>query len=361
MKFCVYCGKEIPNQAKFCVYCGQQQPKGSIREDSQPVSSKSEGIYDMATGKLNSYTGGHGSVHVNLTEMFSEVFEHHTSEEAEKIFIAGTKYTTPDLDDTSDNWTKPWLFFRVLSYFSLILVVLLGAAYLLGGVMAVPGVMIVSALAVPFSAVIFYFECNAFQNISIFTVMKIYFIGGALSLLATMFLYQFAIYSNSGEVGLWSASVIGFVEELGKLIVIIYFVNKIKTNYILNGILIGGSVGAGFATFETAGYIYYSGDSYIITALLRAVTAIGSHLVWAAITGGAIMLLKKMGTNISFEELFDSHFLIFFGLSIFLHAMWDWTFIGWVKYIFLITVAWIILFVLMNAGINQVHALKSQS
>ena len=122
MKFCVYCGERIPNQARFCVYCGKQQPEDSIKKDSQPIQNESEGIYDMATGKLNSYTGGHGSVHVNLSEMFSDVFNTHTSEEAEKIFIAGTKYTTPKFDDVSDNWTKPWLFFRVLSYFSIILV-----------------------------------------------------------------------------------------------------------------------------------------------------------------------------------------------------------------------------------------------
>lgn len=360
MKFCVYCGNQLPVEASFCTKCGKQQPTSTQQQQGIPnYQIKHEGLYDMATGKLNSYTGGKGSVRINLKMLFSEVFKKHSSDEAEQIFIAGTHYTTPKMEDVSEEWAKPWLFSRVLSYFLIVFAILIASAYVFGGVLAVPGLMLVSALAVPFSAVVFYFEFNAYRNISIFTIIKIYFIGGAFSLLATMLLYQFAIYSDSNGINLWSAFVIGFVEEVGKMIIILYFLNRLQNNFILNGILIGGAVGAGFATFETAGYIFYSGNAYLETAVLRALTAIGGHLVWAAITGGALMLVKQYGRKIDATEIFSGRFWIFFGLSIFLHAMWDWsTPFALLKLVILIIAAWIVLFVLMNAGINQVKTFK---
>lgn len=416
MKFCIYCGNKLADGATFCTKCGKKQPTESqasnqaqqqtdqinqqqsqqsfqqqqqdfrknyeqqygqagSQNDGQPNDRPNnqqfnqqfnqqqmpnhEGLYDMATGKLNSLTGNKGSVRVSLKILFSDVFKSHSSGEAEKIFIAGTHYTTPSMNDVSEQWAKPWLFSRVLMYFMIVFAALIAAAYIFGGVIAVPGLMLVSSIAVPFSAVIFYFECNAFRNISIFNVMKIFFIGGAFSLLITMFIYQFTMQSNSEEISLLGAFVIGLVEELGKMIIIYYFITKLRNNFILNGILIGGSVGAGFASFETLGYIFYSQNAYLETAILRAFTAVGGHLVWAAITGGALMLVKKYGQHLDVSELFTGQFMAFFGISVALHALWDWSFIdGWLKYIALTIIAWIVLFVLMNAGINQVRAIK---
>ena len=360
MKFCVNCGSQLPNDAAFCNQCGAQQPFGAPNTSAPQNQNKKDDIYDLATGKLNSLTGGNGSVRINLKILFSEVFKHHSSEEAERIFIAGTHYTTPKMEEVSENLSKPWLFSRVLAYFMLVFAILIMAAYIFGGQLAVPGLMLVAALAVPFSAVVFYFECNAFKNISIFTVIKIYFIGGAVSLLATMILYQFALYSDDNSISLWSALVIGAVEEIGKMAIVYYFINRLQNNFILNGILIGGAVGAGFASFETAGYIVYSGNEYLYTAIIRALTAIGGHLVWAAITGGALMLVKKYGQQLDSSEIFSSRFLSFFGMSIVLHALWDWTLPFEIpKMIILIVIAWIILFVLMNAGINQIRSIKT--
>ncbi|MCH4009380.1 PrsW family intramembrane metalloprotease [Companilactobacillus sp.] len=371
MKFCVYCGNKIPESSSFCPHCGQQQPKVQRTyqhvDNNQPMYNQSiypvhrDDLFDKITSKLNSYTGGSGSVRINLKVLFSEVFKKHSNEDAEKIFIAGTHFTTPNMKDVSEEWAKPWLFSRILAYFMVVFGVLIVADFLFGGQLALPGLILVAATAVPFSAVIFYFEFNAFRNISIFTVTKIFFVGGAFSLLVTMFIYQFAIFNEKTSIGIGSALLIGIIEELGKMIIIFYFINRVSNNFILNGILIGGAVGAGFATFETAGYILYSGKYFLITAIVRALTAIGGHLVWAAITGGALMLVKKYGEKLQVSDLFEARFVIFFGLSIILHALWDVTVpFGWLKYIPLIIIAWIILFVLMNAGINQIRDIKHQ-
>lgn len=356
MKYCTNCGTQLDSDARFCTKCGHEQ-----QDFHNEQTLKREGLYDMATTKLNSFTGGKGSVHVNLRELFSDVWKAHSREESEQIFIAGTSYTTPDISDVSDEWIKPWLFSRVLSYFLLVFAMLIFAGYALGGELVIPGLMMVSAMAVPFSLVILFFEFNVFKNISIVQVVRIFALGGVLSIIVSLLLYNFYFSPNSNEISLTSGLIIGVFEESSKMIIALYFINQLKSNYILNGILIGGTVGAGFATFETAGYIFFSGNAYLLTAIVRALTAIGSHAVWTAIVGGALMFLRKPGKNISLGDIFNTQFIVFFALCILLHALWDWSLIGWFKYIVLIIVAWIILFILINAGISQVHAIKVQS
>ena len=65
---------------------------------------------------------------------------------------------------------------------------------------------------------------------------------------------------------------IGLVEELAKAVIVAVFLFKIKkSNYILDGLLIGAAVGAGFAAFETAGYILRFGLNSGLEAMLEII------------------------------------------------------------------------------------------
>ena len=84
----------------------------------------------------------------------------------------------------------------------------------------------IGALLVPISGLIFFFESNAFKNISIFDVMRMFFIGGVLSLISTMILYQFVTFSTEsqyyGIMTITDAFIVGFVEELEKQLLLFY-------------------------------------------------------------------------------------------------------------------------------------------
>lgn len=372
MKYCPHCGNPVRETAKFCPSCGQalnNTGQAVTTPGSNSENNQIKGFYDSATAKLSHYTGEEGAVKVNIGDLFSEVFKHHTKDEANSIFIAGTKTTTPALADVSDEWAKPWLFSRILLGFLLAFAALLYMADSFDNSNAIPGLIMVGAFAVPFSGLVFFFEANAFKDISLFEIVKVFFIGGIFSLVVTLFLYQFVSFSAANQIfgvlTLKDSLAIGLVEELGKVLIVSYFISQLDVRHILDGILIGAAVGAGFAAFETAGYIYNAGTNDLVAvAILRGWSAIGGHLVWAAIAGGAIMIVKR-DQPFKFSQLLDTRFLVFFILAVLMHATWDWdvTVLGsdYLKLILLIVLAWIVVFVLMNAGLKEISHLKQQT
>ena len=371
MQVCPHCGHSVPATAKFCPVCGRPLPTPTQTTAATGAGPKKQprrqSLYDDATARLNHYAGEEGAVKVNLKDLFSAVFQHHTKAEAESIFIAGTETTTPPLDALSAAWVKPWLFSRILLGFLLAFIALLFMAVEFQNPNAIPGLILVGAFAVPVSGLVFFFEANAFQDISLYEVMRVFFIGGIFALIATVFLYQFVSFSQTnqmtGMLTLGDSLSIGVVEELGKLVITCYFINQLRIRHILGGLLIGAAVGAGFAAFETAGYIYRSGNLLVEVAVLRGWSAIGGHLVWAAIAGGAVMVVKR-AKPLRLTDLFDTRFLVFFGLAILLHAAWDWDIgiIGpYFKLLLLIIAAWIIVFVLMSAGLKEVTHLQQRA
>ena len=236
---------------------------------------------------------------------------------------------------------------------------------------AIPGLIFIGALTVPLSGLFFFYESNAFKNISIFEVIIMFFIGGVFSLLSTMVLYRFVVFSDQferfGSLTFFDAFLVGLVEETGKALIIVYFVNKLKTNKILNGLLIGAAIGAGFAVFESAGYIlnFALGENVPLLDIVftRAWTAIGGHLVWSAIVGAAIVIAKEQH-GFEFKDIFDKRFLIFFLSAVVLHGIWDTslTVLGsdTLKIFILIVIVWILVFILMGAGLKQVNLLQKE-
>ena len=374
MKFCHHCGNQLSEHAKFCGSCGNAlvlPTQGNTENIHQPevaYSSISKSVFQTATEKINKYTGETGSVDIQFKDLFSEVSKPHSNEEAEEIFSIGTRATTPKLEDVSDSWAKPWLFSKIFMMFAIGFAGLYYAVVDLESGYAIPGLIFFGAFAVPFSTLIFFFESNMYQNISIYETIKIFFIGGVFSIVITLLLYEmFPLSLDSYYYGVLTTSdaiLIGLVEEAGKLLLLIYFVKKYNTKYILNGLLIGAAIGAGFAAFETSGYILENMmyGEFLAVTFLRGISSIGSHLAWTAIVGGALVMVKS-GGDFTFSHLANQRFLFFFGSSIALHAVWDMEvpFVSnvYIKLAILITLAWLEILTLMNAGLREITTIKT--
>ena len=385
--FCLWCGAKVESGDRFCPECGRslsqggpgpQQNAGWQNAGQQSAGQAGGGftkdefisMSKSGVGKfvdaINDMTGQEGKTDIRLRELVSEVFRRHTVEEREELFISGTKKTTPAPENMTADWPHPWLFARIFLMFLVVFAGLLVMILQFSNTNAIPGAMFIGALIVPFSLVIFFWETNIPRNISIFDVVSIFFIGGVMSLIFTLILYG---YIYVGELNYTGAILVGIVEEVGKIVVAGHYVKKRNTSYILNGLLLGACVGAGFAVFETAGYAFsallYGGIPNMIDVLiLRGALAIGGHTLWAAISTAGLVIAK--GERPFDRKMYlDPKFLKFLLLVIALHAVWDMPItlgqsvylVQWV----LCAVAVVIVLVLLSSGLRQVSAVSERA
>lgn len=348
------------------------------------------------TAAINRLAGGEGEVNINLKDTFSDVFKRHSRKEADRIFISGTTFTTPRESDIAATWPRPWLFSRILVFFIATYALLYFVQSANEIVPSYVGLIFVGALAVPFSTLIFFFECNAPRNIGFWSVLQMFFIGGILSLIATMLLNRF---TAAVSVGWFSPLMTGIVEELAKLAALAVFVKILRPRYILNGLLIGGAIGVGFAVFETAGYgfnamleqlndlsttskgLYYISQrspELIIQKygfpdmnsmlIQRGWMSIGGHVAWAAISGAALLIAMNRD-KLQPRHFLDKRFLSLFWIPIVLHTAWNQSLIPQIGgiaffssnqyHLILIVLAWTVLFVIINSGLQQIGRLQT--
>ena len=367
--FCKYCGSQLPDGANFCSRCGGNQ-SAPIQASPQQGSSINLGdVKENVQKVFNTITGDDTKNVITFRELFSEIFKKHTKEDQDALMVSGTGAAAlPQYRE----WRKPWLFARVL--------LVLGACFFIlylcwtlfqqsaGNI--IPGLIFIGSLAIPFSLMLFFWETNKPRNISLFDVAKVFFVGGALSLLLTFVLQPLFNGVISWGVGgsIVLALVIGISEETAKALTAGLFLRQSRSGYILNGLLIGAAVGAGFAVFETAGYaMQASGMNQAIQILfMRGGLSVGGHVVWSAISGAALMAVRKPGHPLHMSDVGSSKFFMLYAVPVLLHALWDFfCFEVWnegLQYVLLgllIAAAWVFIVKLINRGFKEEAAIAS--
>lgn len=292
--------------------------------------------------------------------MFSEVFARHSSQEVEDYFIVGTSRTTPDIDVVDPSWPRPWVFFRVFVSVLVVYLALLAAWNQYGNLYLVPGLIMVGSFAVPLSMIIFFVEINVRKNVSLYQVVRLVFAGGVLALVLSLVIYS---VTDALKLGWLGAPIAGLVEEPGKLLALLLVINSPRHRHILNGLLFGAAIGAGFAAFESAGYALRVGledaEAMKDTIMSRGMLSPFGHIAWTAMCAAA--LWKVMGSEkFRFSMLKDMRFLRVFAIAVALHATWNWSFNlpFYGKYLILGVVAWIIIIALIQAGLKQLREEK---
>ena len=310
-------------------------------------------------------------------DLFSEVLSKHDDEDVEEYFMTGTRSTTPPLESVSATMPKPWVFFRI---FALSLLVFFGFSVgveQFQNTNCLPGLIITGSFAIPLTVVIFYFEMNVPHNVSFYQVFKAILVGGILALIVTLF------WDGIIETAL-HLPLPGIIEEIGKASVLLLFVNKPKYRWTLNGLLLGGAIGAGFAGFESAGYglsallgglqvtdgggLHIDLDSIQQSILMRGVLAPGGHVAWAALEGAALWKVKG-DLPFTWNMVKDIRFLRVLGLSMVLHTVWDLPLLGInlppIVYFPLVGVlsliAWIAILSFIQDGLKQVREAQQET
>ena len=185
MSFCSECGNEHIENAMFCSKCGK--PKNASTPDAR-VTGSSFSLQD-ASNTITEKLGLAKIEGFSLRAFFSETFRHHESDEVERLLSVGTLDTTPQLSQEMGVMPNPWIFFRVLCGTVIVYLIFLYGWNRFGNVNLIPGLIMVGSFAVPLSALILFFELNTPKNVSIVRIVQLVMIGGALSLLLSLFIF----------------------------------------------------------------------------------------------------------------------------------------------------------------------------
>lgn len=321
---------------------------------------------------------------ISWADIFSDVWKKHRKDQRTALLTKGMGSHIPAPNRMLSDWQKPWLFARVLIA-GLELSVLIGiSCVIFPGYGMLLMLCLLPAFVVPLSVMLFYWEMNIPGNISIYEALLLTLLGGCLSLTVTGIMRT--VFPGISEIAFLAGPL---PEELAKCLIVTIFLCRKKYNYGLQGILIGGAVGVGFSAMESAGYALQifdigiqnaMGTNIIIRSMAdilvrRGVLAIGGHVVWAALYGGALALIKGKG-KMSPKCFANSLFWLTFSAAFLLHTAWNFsasylagklpdslvaslvkfeagTVTQWVKYIVLIILAWLLLFYIMKKSIRQ--------
>ena len=352
MILCPECGKEINSADAICPQCGC------------PLRKKSAN--NIIAENLDKITGAKSESYIKFRDLFKNTFKKHTEEEIDDVFVCGTKSTTPDINDINPKNVGAWVYFKIFIFFLIAYIPTRIGFIDYGNINFLPAMVMLAAFAMPVTVLIFFFEINVFKNIPFYKVMKYFVLGGALSLIIAILYFSLPYFeANATLATYWGALMIGLVEEAAKAVVVAIFIFKSKKcNYILNGLLVGAAVGAGFAAFETAGYILKFGLSSGIQSMLgviklRGFLAPGGHVAWAAIEGAALMHAKGF-EKINKKHLNDKRFLLVCLIPVVLHGIWDMPINApyYSVQIVLTVLAWIVIIYFINLGLKQVDDAK---
>ncbi len=371
---CSECHKEVSSSAKVCPHCGIKlsikvcpECGTNVSENDStcpkcgfPIQKKT--TQNIINENLDKITGATSKNYVTFKDLFKDTFKKHTDEDLDEVFVCGSKTTTPDVKDLKPQNARAWVYFKIFIFF-LIAYIATRIGYInYGNLNFLPAMIILGAFAVPVSILIFFFEINLFKNIPFYKVLKYFILGGALSLLLAILYFDII---PVGELDYKGAIMVGLIEEAAKAVIVAVFLFKSKkSEYILNGLLVGAAVGAGFAAFETAGYILKfglsGGDEAMLQIIgLRGFLAPGGHVAWAAIEGAALMYVKGFD-KLKKENLNDRRFIILCLISAICHAIWDMPIElpYYIVQISLTIAAWLVIIYFINLGLKQIDDAK---
>ena len=277
--------------------------------------------------------------------------------------MCGTKVTTPDVKDINPQNAGAWVYLKIFIFFLIAYIPVRIGYITYGNANFLPALIMLGAFAMPVTVLIFFFEINIFKNIPFYRVVEYFILGGSLSLITAILFFELDLKTDISTYT--GALMVGLIEEAAKAtIVALFLFRDKKCKYILNGLLIGAAVGAGFAAFETAGYILRYGMNYGVATMLgtikvRGFLAPGGHVAWAAIEGAALMLVKGFD-KLEKKHLNDKRFLLICLIPIVLHGIWDMP-INLPFYgvpIIMTVLAWIVIIYFINLGLKQVDEAK---
>jgi len=196
--------------------------------------------------------------------------------------------------------------------------------FVTGNVNLVPTIILVGAFLVPVAFVAWAFN----RADAILTPQKIFtafLYGGVLGVLGASVL-EAALVHNTSMTGFLG---VGLIEEGVKLVVLFLMARRLGRWTMRDGLVLGATVGFGFAAFESAGYAFqalFNGQNglsllgVVETELLRGILTPFGHGLWTAIAGAALFAVAAHRGR---ATLWARPVAVAYLAVTALHALWD--------------------------------------
>lgn len=221
---------------------------------------------------------------------------------------------------------RSWLstFFIGLILFIITIVVM----FITGNPNLYPTVILIGNFLVPVVFVAFLYDHQHFSRLTPAIVGGSFIVGGVLGVLGASILESLLVPVPSNPtqgLSLSSAFLVGLIEEGCKLLAVMLLARKMNHNWEMDGLLLGGAVGMGFAALESTGYAFTTFllsngvvSASIATTVVRGLFAPFGHGIWTALMGAMLFRASEPRRF----RITGSVILTYLFVSV-LHALWD--------------------------------------
>ncbi len=191
-----------------------------------------------------------------------------------------------------------------------------------------PTVILIGNFLVPVVFVAFLYDHQHISALSADTIATSFCIGGILGVLGASVLESLLlpVTTNPNQgLTLSGAMAVGLIEEGCKIAAVAFLARRMEHTSEMDGLLLGGAVGMGFAALESTGYAFTAFllsqghvSASIVSTVIRGLFAPFGHGIWTGILG-AVLFRESRPYHFRITPLLIVTYLF---VSL-LHGLWD--------------------------------------
>ncbi len=189
------------------------------------------------------------------------------------------------------------LWLRALLTGIVLFVITTAVMFLTGNPNLYPTVILIGNFLVPIVFVAFLYDHQHLSTLSVDTVATSFCIGGVLGILGASILESLLLPARNPNQGLslGNGLLVGLIEEGCKILAVMFLARHMRHDSEMDGLLLGGAVGMGFAALESTGYaftVFLLSDGHvgasIVETVIRGLLAPFGHGIWTAVLGAVV-------------------------------------------------------------------------
>jgi RsiW-degrading membrane proteinase PrsW (M82 family) len=201
----------------------------------------------------------------------------------------------------SRSWAPRW--WLVLPIGLALWAATVATSFFTSNLILLPTIVLLGSFLVPVTGVVWYLDHDPSPALSPRRILLAFIIAGVMGALGASLLEFWFVY-GPGPLGYLK---VGLIEEFVKGVAIVLFALGLRSYSTRDGMVLGATVGFGFAALESSGYalvslfvvqgghLYLSLQSVVFTELVRGLLAPVGHGLWSAILGGVIFHAARNG------------------------------------------------------------------